>query len=210
VLRDIDWPTYSKLLRILAQRPSVRLTYDRGSLEIMSPTHRHESCAYLLGRFVDVLSEELGLPIKAGRSTTFRRKSRQRGLEPDNSYWIANEAKVRGKERINLRVDPPPDLAIEVDESHSSLDRMGIYAALRVPEVWRLAAGELFFHILDEAGKYRIQYRSLAFSLLAPADLLQFLSLRATLDENAVVRQFREWVRGRIQELRAHLPTSED
>src|ERR1700736_1311356 len=101
IFDNIDWRTYSRLLRIFVHRPSVRLTYDRGRLEIMNPLPEHETGAYLLGRFVDTLTEELSLPVKAGRSTTFRRRQRQRGLEADNCYWIANEARVRGKQTID-------------------------------------------------------------------------------------------------------------
>src|SRR5262249_54893083 len=137
VLRDIDWKTYNRLLRAFAERPGIRLTYDRGTLEIMSPSHGHDTDARFLGRLVVTLTEELGLPIKGGGSTTFRRRRRRRGLEPDDCYWIANEPRVRGKRKINLRVDPPPDLCIEVDVTHSSLNRLSIYAALNVPEVWR-------------------------------------------------------------------------
>jgi Uma2 family endonuclease len=194
-LHGIEWQTYSRLLKIFAERPSVRLAYDRGALEIMSPLHEHESDADLLGRFVVALTEELGLPIKAGRSTTFRRRRKQRGIEPDNSYWIANEARVRGKRRINLRVDPPPDLAIEVDVTASSLDRMAIYAALRVPEVWRFDNGaDLSFQILQADGTYGAGACSLAFPMIAPGDLLRFVALRGE-EENTIVRKFREWLR---------------
>src|SRR5438105_4906220 len=198
VLAGVDWHTYTRLLHVFAERPSVRLTYDRGDLEIMSPLPEHESDADMLGRFVVVLTEELGLPIKAGRSTTFRRRGLRRGLEPDNSYWIANEARVRGKRRIDLRMDPPPDLAIEVDVTSSSLDRMGIYAALAVPEVWRLDGPALSFHVLGTGGRYAESAHSLAFPVVVPADLVGFLALRSTRDENAVVRQFREWIRQRL------------
>ena len=104
LLEDIDWKTYTRLLRAFAERRSLRLTYDCGSLEIMTLTHEHESYAHLLGRFVVVLTEEFGLPIKGGGSTTFRRRKRRKGLEADESYWIANEPLVRGKDRIDLRI----------------------------------------------------------------------------------------------------------
>jgi Uma2 family endonuclease len=198
VLHGVDWRTYTRLLRVFAERPSVRLTYDRGDLEIRSPLPEHESDADMLGRFVVVLTEELGLPIKAGRSTTYRRRRRRRGLEPDNSYWVANEPRVRGKRRIDLRTDPPPDLAIEVDVTSSSLDRMGIYAALAVPEVWRLDGPALTFHVLGPGGRYADGPRSAAFPLVTPADLVRFLALRSALDENEVARQFRAWVRQQL------------
>src|SRR5437773_5039758 len=174
VLDDVDWRTYSRLVRVFADRPSLRLAYDRGKLEIMNPLPEHETGAYLLGRFVDTLTEELGLPVKAGRSTTFRRRRKQRGLEADNSYWIANEALVRGKQVIDLRVDPPPDLALEIDLTHSSLDRLSIYAALRVPEVWRLDEQGLTAHVLQADGQYAASPFSKAFPQLKVADLLPF------------------------------------
>lgn len=195
ILYGVDWPTYGRLLRIFAERPSLRLTYDRGTLEIMSPLHEHESDARFLGRLAVTLTEELGLPVKAGGSTTFRRRRRRRGLEPDDCYWIAHEPQVRGKRRIDLRTDPPPDLAIEVDVASSSLNRLAIYAALKVPEVWRLDDQGLTFHVLGPDGRYAESTQSLAFLLITPSDLRGFLDLRDRMDENAVVQQFRTWIR---------------
>src|SRR5437870_2152737 len=106
----------------------MRLTYDRGVLEIMSPSHRHDSMAYLLGRFIDTLTEELGQIVHAGRTMTLRNRRRRRGLEPDNCYWIASAAQILHKEELDLRIDPPPDLAMELDVTRSSLNRMSIYA----------------------------------------------------------------------------------
>jgi Uma2 family endonuclease len=197
VLYDADWKTYTRLLRVFAERPRVKLTYDRGVLEIMSPLHEHEYDTELIARLVVVLTEELDLPIHAGGSTTFRRRRHQKGLEPDRCWWIASESRVRGKRRINLKTDPPPDLALETDVSHSSQDRMGIYAKLQVPEVWRLDEQKLtFFHLV---GKQYVEFpRSLAFPMIAPADLMRFLLLRNTLDDNAIVRQFRDWLRQQV------------
>lgn len=197
LLYDADWKTYSRLLRVFAERPSVRLTYDRGVLEIMSPLPEHESDARFLGRLATTLSEELALPIKAGGSTTFRRRKKRRGLEPDDCFWIANEPRMRGKRTFDPRVDPPPDLAIEVDVTSSSLDRMGIYAALAVPEVWRLVGSVLTFHVLGAKGYASVPH-SLALPRVQPADLLRYLNMRDQMDENAVVREFRTWVRQRV------------
>lgn len=199
VMHDADWRTYSRLLRIFAERPKVRLTYDRGVLEIISPLHEHDCDTDLLARFVVVLTEELDLPIHAGGSTTLRRRRKQKGIEPDRCWWIANEAAMRGKRDFKLRRDPPPDLALETDVTSSSMDRMGIYAVLRVPEVWRLADQALTFNLLAPDGKkYAESARSRAFPVIAPADLLRFLSLSATLDDNAIVLQFRDWVRQQL------------
>jgi Uma2 family endonuclease len=198
LLYGVSWREYTRMLRAFAERPGYRLTYDRGTLEIMSPLFEHEIDIDLLGRLVVVLTEESGLPIAAGRSTTFRRKRMRRGLEPDHSWWIAHEEQVRGKRRIDLRVDPPPDLAIEVDVTRRSLNRMAIYARLRVPEVWRLNAKGLTFQVLQPNGQYAEQTHSLAFPQFGPADLTTHLALRSQHDENDVVRQFRAFVRQRL------------
>jgi Uma2 family endonuclease len=195
VLYDIDWNTYTRLLGVFEKsRRRFRLTYDRGTLEIMSPLWQHEGPTDLLGCFIVVLTEELDMPRRAGRPVTLRRRRKQRGLEPDNCYWIAYAPLVQGKRELDLRVDPPPDLAIEVDVTRSSIDRMSIYAALGVPEIWRLTTGGIAFHLL-ESGAYQIRPSSLSFSQLASTDLPPFLAQWGQMDETTIVRQFREWVK---------------
>lgn len=199
LLENVDWRTYSQLLHALGERPRLRLTYDGGTLEVlMSPLLEHDWDADFVGRFVVVLTEELALPIKSGGSVTLRRRRQQRGLEPDRCYWITSEPRVRGRRTLDLRVDPPPDLAIEVDVTHSSLDRLGIYASLGIPEVWQLDGPALVFHLLGPGGTYAAGAKSLAFPGLAPGNLLPFLNRRAQLDDNTVMRQFRTWVQLRI------------
>lgn len=193
LLHDIDWHTYSRLLHAFAHRRGFRLTYDRGTLEIMSPLWDHERPSYILGRFIDVLTEELDLPCQPGGSVTLRRKLKSRGLEPDKCYWIVNAPRLLGKTRLDLRIDPPPDLAIEVDSTHSSLDRMSIYAALGVPEVWRLSSGGLEFRVLED-GTYRVHPKSLSFPRLSSADLVKFLEQLKEADSTALAKQFRNWV----------------
>ena len=100
-LSAVDWQTYSRLLRAFAERPGVRLTYDRGELEIMSPSLEHDDDGCFLGRLVYVLTEELGRPIRAGGSTTLRRRLRRRGLEPDECFWIANAHRMAGRRRLD-------------------------------------------------------------------------------------------------------------
>ncbi|MBV9123537.1 MAG: Uma2 family endonuclease [Planctomycetes bacterium] len=198
VLHGVSWREYTRMLRAFADRPGFRLTYDRGVLEIMSPLFEHEVDVDLLGRFVVALTEELGLPLEAGRSTTFRRRRMQRGLEPDHSWWIAHAPQMQGKRRVDLKVDPPPDLAIEVDVTHRLLDRMSIYARLGVPEVWHLDARGLTFQVLQPNGQYAEQTHSPTFPLITPTDLTTYLTLRAQHNQNEVVRQFRIFVRQRI------------
>ena len=193
VLHDIDWGTYTRLLRALGKTRRFRLTYDRGNLEIMSPLWEHEKPAYVLGMFIDVLTQVLKLQCEPGGSVTLRRRRKSRGLEPDKCYWIASAGRLEGKTHLDLRVDPPPDLAIEMDVTHSSLDRMGVYAALGVPEVWRVTSEGLAFHHL-EAGVYQVRPKSLSFPQLASMDLVPFLNQLGHTGTSTLLAQFRQWV----------------
>lgn len=197
LLHDVPWRKYLRLMSDVEEY-HVRVTYDRGALELMTLSHEHENEAYLLGRLVDVLTEELGLPVKGGKSTTFKRRKSVKGLEADGSWWIQNEASVRGKKTIDLRVDPPPDLAMEIDISRSSLDRLKIYAALGFPEIWQFDGTNLKFHLLEENRKYVVHEESRAFAGLRSTDVLPFLSRHRDADETTVIREFRLWVRERF------------
>ncbi|MFL5245924.1 MAG: Uma2 family endonuclease [Gemmataceae bacterium] len=195
----VDWRTYSRLLRAFQGRRDIRLTYDRGELEIMSPLRKHERIGRILARLIETLTEELGLPIEGAKSTTLRRRKKKRGLEPDDCFWIANEPSIRAKDTLDLRVDPPPDLALETDMTSSSMNRMEIYAALGIPEVWRYENETLTFYRLMEGKHYQESATSLAFPLVTPEDLTRMLAQRHKMDQNALVRHFREWVREKIQ-----------
>jgi Uma2 family endonuclease len=200
LLDDVDWRTYTRLLAAFAGRRSVRLTYDRGRLEIMAPLKAHGGDEEVLGQFVHILTEELDLPINANGAITIRKRDKERGLEPDRCFWIANAHRVAGVRRLDLRRHPPPDLAIEAEVTSSALDRMGIYAALQVPEVWRLGDDFLSFHVLQADGTYAVAERSRAFPQVSAADLLPFLrEARVAGDQNPVLRRFREWVRRRAR-----------
>lgn len=176
VLYDVGWRDYERFLKLLDERPGVHLTYDRGVLEIMTLSFQHESVGRLVGRFILVLTEELALPVAGGGSTTFRRRKKKRGLEPDECYWIQSEALIRGKTEIDLRTDPPPDLALEVDITHSSLDRLKIYPALGIPEVWRLEKQVPVCYLISEE-RYKVSQTSKAFTGLRPAELSSFIAL---------------------------------
>jgi hypothetical protein len=120
------------------------------------------------------------------------------GIEADECFWIANAHRMVGRRRLDLRIDPPPDLVVEVDVTHSSLDRMSIYARLGVPEVWRLDGDALTFHVLGEGGRYTLAPTSRTFPMVTPADLMRFVhEARAASDMSVVLRAFREWVRER-------------
>jgi len=151
LLSGVSWRTYLRLLRTFADR-RLRITYDRGALEIGTLSPEHEHFKTLLGYLILVLVEELGGNMASFGSMTFLGRKRRRGLEPDQCYWIQNEPLVRYQDSIDLARDPPPDLVVEIDLSPSALDRLAIYAALRVPEVWCFGGQSLRIQLLGCRG----------------------------------------------------------
>ncbi len=136
VLRGVGWDGYQSLQKMVGDQP-VRLTYDRGDVELMSPLLKHERKKSLLGQFVRILAREFRIPVMPAGSTTWSREDLDKGLEADDSFYVGNLERVADPDNIELEVDPPPDLAIEIEITHSALDRIGIYGALGVPELWR-------------------------------------------------------------------------
>jgi Uma2 family endonuclease len=197
LLTNISWKTYESLLNELTQQRGIRLTYDRGNLEIMTPSAPHEGSKKILGRFVESVSEELNIEIRSLGSLTCRREDLARGLEPDQCYYIENEDVVWDKQQIDLNQDPPPDLVVEIDVTSSSIDRLSLYASLGVPEVWRYNGNRLIIYQL-EAQEYTERDVSPTFPFLSQVEMLRFLELRRTTKENALIRLFREWVRSQI------------
>ena len=126
---------------------------------------------------------------------TLRRQLKQRGLEPDESYYIASEPLVRHRRRLDLSKDPPPDLAVEVDVTHKVLDRMEAYSKLGVAEVWRCDKSGLRFYRLTPSGDYRTSKTSVAFPKLTSTDLNRFLNRLEDVDENAMIWEFSDWLK---------------
>jgi Uma2 family endonuclease len=133
-LSGISWQTYENLLTELGVNRRLRLTYNRGTLEIMVPSPEHERYKKVLGRFVETLGEELDVRIEPLGSTTFKRPELS-GAEPDECFYIRNIQLIKGKKRINLQQDPPPDLVVEVDLTSSSKNRFEVYADMGVREI---------------------------------------------------------------------------
>ncbi|HSZ56022.1 MAG TPA: Uma2 family endonuclease [Tepidisphaeraceae bacterium] len=198
VLHDISWRCYEMLLDELAEQ-HMQINYDAGELELMPPLPLHERWKKLIAFLVAGLAAELKIPLGMLGSTTFRREDIAKGIEPDECFYVQNELRLRGRLEIDLSVDPPPDLAIEIDITRSSIDRQAIYAGLKIPEVWRFNARRLQFLRLSEDGSYKPCEYSLAFPMLARADLERFLLSWDSVDDITFVEQFREWVRTNLK-----------
>lgn len=195
VLHNISWETYERLLNERGKRRYPRFTYDRGVLEIMSPVSlEHEESADNLRFLVRTLLEELGIDFRTAGSMSLKSREIEGGAEPDGCFYIQNEPGVRGQLRIDLSMDPPPDLAIEVDVTNPSLNKLLIYARFGLPEVWRHDGARLRIYVLRGD-----RYMESAESSVLPgvtADAMSELLEQSKL-ENARLwqRRVREWAR---------------
>jgi len=194
LLHGIRWSTYEALVRDLEADPAKRLTYDRGVLEIMVPLPPHEDHKALIHRMLLVVTEEFELDFRSLGHTTWNRPDLQQGIEADECCYIQNEPAVRGKSSVDLTVDPPPDLVVEIDNTRRSVARLPIYAALGVPEVWRYDGTTLTIYHL-QSGEYQPQETSRALPMLRRADLQRFLQTGKVTNQTAWGREFRRWVR---------------
>ncbi|MBW4570361.1 MAG: Uma2 family endonuclease [Tolypothrix carrinoi HA7290-LM1] len=196
-LSGISWQTYETLLTELSYSRRMRLTYNRGNLEIMAPSPEHEIYKKTMGRFVETLAEELNIRIYPLGSTTFKRPELS-GTEPDECFYIKNINIVQGKKRIDLTQDPPPDLVVEIDITSSSENRFQVYADIGVPEIWRYDGKSFRINILQNQ-EYVTVERSLAFPNLPIAEISNFLQQVGQKDYLELVREFRDWIKSQIQ-----------
>ena len=197
IVPDVSWEDYQQLVAEANNQNGVRLTFAQGSLEIMSPLPIHEKYKEFLLRLMDRLSTLMGFDLESLGSTTFNQEWLDNGVEPDTCFYIKNAAKIIGKNRIDLAVDPPPDIAVEIDISHRSTTKLKIYEELRVPEIWLYDEQKLQILLLTETG-YADSPTSQSFPFLTSEALTQFLERSKTEGQGAVLRVFREWVKTKL------------
>ena len=192
VLRDINWSDFEEILEDLEERRSSRIAYDCGTLSIMTPLPEHEVNKVLIGDLLKVLLEELDIDFWSLGSTTFKNKIMKQGIEPDDCFYIKNEALIRGKDRIDLTIDPPPDLAIEVEVTSRS--NTNIYAKLGVPELWRFEKGKLKIDILQD-GAYVNSDVSSIFSDIPLINIIpEYLAKAKENGRNQTMKEFRKFI----------------
>jgi Uma2 family endonuclease len=195
-LQNVSWEMYESILEELGEGYAMRLTYYKETLEIRMPLPKYEKAKSLIGDFVKLMLEELNIDCDVLGSTTFKSKEMLSGLEPDDCFYIQNEAAVRGKDRLDLMVDPPPDLAIEID--NSSQTSLNCYEALRVPELWRYDGQVLKIYLLQE-GKYIESNTSQNFPNLPIVDVIpQYVDRSKTEGRSPTIRAFRAWVKEQL------------
>ena len=194
-LTGISWIAYQQILNALPQSRAARLTYDRGILEITMPLQTHEFSLRLIERFIFTLVFEMGMNLKTMGSTTMDFEYLQRGAEPDCAYYIQNQPKIGGK-IVDFSQDPPPDLVVEVDITHTDINKNKLYASMGVPEFWRYNGQELKIYTLHESNQERSYVecdRSPTFPWMEKEYLYNFLA-EAELDEIAAEIKFRAFV----------------
>jgi Uma2 family endonuclease len=194
VLDDVSWEFYEHLLQEVGDH-AIRITYDNGRLEIMSPLARHEKWGEWIGRLVELICLERSIHVESLGSTTFRSRAKQKGLEPDKCFYIQHAEDAREMdEEFDPAIHQPPDLAIEIDITRRSIDREPIYAGLGVPELWRFDGKRLHVLHLTARKKYVRRARSLSFPFLPMADFEKFVLRIKDKDQIRVLREFRQWV----------------
>lgn len=198
-LYNISWDAYEKLLEAFGEHRAARLTYDGGVLEFTVPLEEHENPSDLIGVFIRTLVEESGWNIKSLASTTLKREDLKKAAEPDKCYYIQNESLVRGR-TINLNLDPPPDLVVEVDITHTDMNKNALYAQLGIPEFWRYDGEVLRIYQL-QSGEYQEVTTSPTFDWLQKEVFYQFLAQCRTQGEANANRQLRSLVQDVLAEL---------
>jgi Uma2 family endonuclease len=197
VLDNVDWQEYHQILDQLGEHRATRISYDKGILTIMAPTNEHEYYKEGLGKLVEALSQEFKIIVRSRGSTTWEREDLRKGVEPDQCFYIQNESLVKGRIRLDLTSDPPPDLVIEVDYTHSSKANFPLYEALGVPKLWHYDAKKKTFQVLNldkTEGHYRVSEISPTFPQFPIAEIPQIL------DQCETIEEFRVWIQRCVQQ----------
>jgi Uma2 family endonuclease len=202
VIPDVDWAFYEQLVDSIPESTHIRVDYDGKDVEIMVLNFRHDESKRLLGRVAEIVAEECEIPIKSAGSTTWKRPEVDRGLESDESYFFQAEklaaiAAAKARNSRDIADYPNPDLGIEVDYSPSKIDRPGIYAALRVAEVWRFDGERVFIDRLTANGTYELAQAS-QFLPLTAEEIRRWVVDEDTSDESAWARRLRAWARAEL------------
>lgn len=193
-LSGITWQTYENLLTDLDEQSGIHLTYDQGVLEIMTLTPEHESINRYLSSLIDLLVDELGKDVHPVGSATFKRADIGRGFEPDSSFYFAQAPQMRGKKRIDLSVDPAPELVIEIDISHGSLNKLSIFAQFGVAEVWRFDGAAI--HIYHLAGN---AYEALTSSTIFPGLTDEIIENFLAQSQALTRQELKQWLRAQVK-----------
>jgi len=193
LMNDVTWQMYEQLLEEFGEKRGSRINYSQGVLEIMVPLPEHEDDKIMIGDLVKAILEELDIEFRSLGSTTFKNETMNQGIEADDCFYIENEAAVRGKQRIDLTIDPPPDLAIEIDIT--SRTHFNNYEALGVGELWRFNGTKLEINVL-QSGQYVQVKESPHFPKFPLIEVIPKYLERSKIEgRNKTMKAFRAWVK---------------
>ncbi len=195
VLSGVSWDAYERLLAEHQDSATTRFAYDRGTLEIMILSLRHERLKHGLATLVEFITEELQIDVEGAGSTTFRREDLERGFEQDACFYFKDAEYIRRKDEIDLTVDPPPELVIEIDITSPSLNKFPIFAAIGVAEVWRYSGGAQVNIFRLSGGEYVSVAESAALPGVTGALVSRLLAASQTMKRTDWLRLVRESVR---------------
>ncbi|MFN9834980.1 MAG: Uma2 family endonuclease [Pseudanabaena sp.] len=191
VLHEIDWQQFESILQDLGDKRRSRIAYLNGVLEIALPLPEREKIKVLIRDFVQVLMDKMEIDFEVFGSTTFKRVDKLAGLEPDDCFYIQNNVAMRGIRKLDMTIDPPPDLAIEVDVT--SKTKFDVYRVLGVPELW-LYDQTLKIYILRD-GEYVESELSPIFGDIPIRDVIpQFLEMSLSQGRSTAMKAFRVWM----------------
>ncbi len=192
------WEDYEAVLKELEERSRFRVNYYKGKLTVMSPLPVHKEYKDTIFRLACVLAEELDIEMETRGSTTFRRKIKESGVEPDTCFYVQHAQNLIGQRTIDLDFDPPPDVVVEIDNTTDSENKFKIYAALGVPELWFYDKSEVHFFKLKNNSYIEIK-KSIAFSLLTPYLLKDFIEQSKTTGQTAMLKAFRKRIKKELK-----------
>jgi Uma2 family endonuclease len=193
ILKNVDWKSFEQLLEELGDNRGTRLSFSDNTVEIMTPMSAHENDKRIIGRIVETILEEMGVEYASLGSTTFKNEQMTQAVEPDECFYIQNEEKTRGKAKIDLEQDPPPDLAIEIDLT--SRTHFNNYEKLGVPELWRFDGKSLNINILEN-GMYIQSKTSRQFPNIPLQEAIpRFITESKTYGRSKMIKSFKLWLK---------------
>jgi Uma2 family endonuclease len=193
IFHNATWADYEELLAQVGEASGLRISFNDGTLKVMTLSHEHEKYADFVKRLVSALSLRLRINILFFGSATMKKQKQTKGNEPDASFYVQTAAAIGNRIQLDLSVDPPPDVVVEVDIHHDSRDNYPIYAILGVPEIWRYDGQEMTILHLQEAG-YVSAERSRALPLLTSQVLTAYLRRMQQEGEFNAILAFDEWL----------------
>ena len=197
VLYGVPWDEYDEVLLQTEDKSAYRVSYNDGILKIMSPRPDHEYPKDVALRLATIYADEFDIMLESYGSTTYRRRKKAKGAEPDTSFYVQNAARMVARREIDLEKDPPPDVVVEVDTTNESIEKFVIYAALEVPEIWRYD-GEHFEIFALDGERYREVSNSLALPRINANILTEYLERGKVEGQTAMLKAFRRYLRNEI------------